>query len=38
MNLLHPKSLKDIIKKPDNQKNPFERLIIACEDKSSKHK
>ena len=38
MSLLHPKNLKDIIKKPDSQKNPFERLIIACESTNNKNK
>lgn len=36
MNLLHPKSIKETINKPSNLKNPFERLIIACEDKANK--
>lgn len=36
MNLLHPKKIKEIISKDKLSKNPFERLIITCEEKSSK--
>lgn len=36
MKLIHPKSIKETIKKEKSLKNPFERLIIACEDKASK--
>lgn len=36
MNLVHPKSIKEIIKKDKLSKNPFERLIIACEEKAYK--